>query len=65
MAYTQEQLQAMEEAFAAGTTRVQHEDRSVTFRSLEELKEIIQTIKHSVNPSASRPARTYAKFRKG
>lgn len=65
MAYTQAQLDALQAALASGTLRVQYEDRSVVFRSLEELKQTIQIVSQSVNSSSASPSRSFAKFSKG
>lgn len=51
MAYTQTQLTALEEAFAQGVLEVQYSDKKVTYRSLDEMKQIIETIKKSLGTS--------------
>lgn len=44
MSYTQTELAALKAALAAGTTRVSYDGRSVEFRTLAEIKEIIALI---------------------
>ena len=45
MAYTQEQLDALEQALAKGEKRVSLGDKSVEYRSVDELKAAIDIIK--------------------
>jgi thiamine monophosphate synthase len=37
MAFSQNQLDALEEAIAKGVTRVQYEDKEIVYRSLDEM----------------------------
>lgn len=45
MAYTQAQLEALEEALASGMLRVSFEGRSMEYRSVEELKKAIAEVR--------------------
>ena len=44
MAYTQSQLDALRAAYASGTTRVSYDGKSVEYRSLNELKQVIDDV---------------------
>lgn len=48
MAFTTEQLRALEEAYAAGVTTVRYGDRSYTYDSLEALWAAIQRIRREL-----------------
>lgn len=48
MAFTQAQIDALEKAIAEGTTRVKYQDREVTYRSLEEMMQILNMMKKSL-----------------
>ena len=57
MAYTESQLEALEEALASGTLRVSFEGRSVEYRSIDEIKKAIAEVKAglaSANPATPR-----------
>lgn len=43
-AYTQAQLDALRSSYAAGVTRVSYDGKSTEFRSLSEMKQIIDEI---------------------
>jgi len=45
--FTQAQIEALEKAIAEGTLRVKYQDREVTYRSLEEMLEILSLMKKS------------------
>jgi predicted GTPase len=55
MAYTQSQLEALEQALASGTLRVSYEGRSVEYRSVDELKKAIVEVKAGL--AAADPAK--------
>jgi hypothetical protein len=67
MAYTQTQLEALQAALASGSLRVQYEDRAITYRSIEELKQALQIVQGGLEVQAgvSRHTRSFAKFSKG
>ncbi|UZR28094.1 phage head-tail joining protein [Methylococcus mesophilus] len=48
MAYSAEHLQALETALARGERRVTFQDRSVEYRSVEELKAAIREVKRGL-----------------
>lgn len=48
MAFSQEQLSAIEAGIAAGTTSISYEGRSVTYRSLDEMLRIRALIRQSL-----------------
>jgi roadblock/LC7 domain-containing protein len=54
MAYTQTQLEALEQALASGTLRVTYEGRTVEYRSVDELKKAIAEVKAAM--AAADPA---------
>lgn len=60
MAYTQEQLDALDEALAQGVRQVLWADHQVTFRNLDEMKElrarIVRELQHA---EGARPARIF------
>lgn len=45
MAYTQSQLEALERAYASGTTRVTYGDKTVEYRDLLEIQRIISEVR--------------------
>ena len=64
MAYTQQQIDALEAAIAMGATSVQYSDKKVEYRSLAEMKEILQQMKESLG-QAKKVRRVFAKHSKG
>jgi hypothetical protein len=54
MAWTQDQLTAIEQAIASGTTRVKYKDREVQYASLEELMRVRQMMLDELQPSRSK-----------
>ena len=53
MAFTQVQLDALREAYAAGTTRVTIDGRTVEYRSLDELSRAIARIERELGHRAT------------
>ncbi len=53
MAYTEEQLTALEAALAKGEKRVTFGDKTVEYRSVEELKEAIRAIDRGLSAQAA------------
>ena len=41
MPYTEEQLQALRDALASGVVRVKYEGREITYRSLDEIRQVL------------------------
>jgi hypothetical protein len=52
MAYTQEQLTALENALATGERRVSFGDKTVEYRSIDELKEAIRLVERGLSEQA-------------
>lgn len=66
MGFTQTQIDALEEAIAAGVTSVTYQGRTTEYRSLAEMKETLEMMKRSVNPnSAVQQRSSFAVFRRG
>jgi hypothetical protein len=67
MAYTTEQLAALEEAIASGVLTVRHRDgRSVTYNSLSDMRSLRQQMKRELDVAAgSRRRRTFRLYQKG
>ncbi|HNO14401.1 MAG TPA: hypothetical protein PKM96_09435 [Accumulibacter sp.] len=53
MAYTEDQLTALEAALAKGEKRVTFGDKTVEYRSVEELHEAIRTVERSLSAQAA------------
>jgi hypothetical protein len=49
MAYTLEQLEALEAALARGERRVTFADKTVEYRSIEEIKDAIREVKRQMD----------------
>lgn len=57
MAFTQQQLSALEDAIAMGTLSVEYADKKVTYRSLGEMMRIRDTMRRDLEkPKSSRVA---------
>ena len=41
MPYTEEQVQALRDALASGVVRVKYEGREITYRSLDEIRQVL------------------------
>lgn len=52
MAYTVEQLTALENSIANGSTTVKYGDKEVQYRSLNEMLRIVSIIKNELYPNA-------------
>jgi hypothetical protein len=53
MAYTQEQLTALETALAKGEKRVSFGDKSVEYRTVEELQVAIEAVRRDLHDQAA------------
>ena len=53
MAYTEAQLQALEAALAKGERRVTFQDKTVEYRSVDELKAAIREVKRGIFEQAT------------
>ena len=66
MAFTQDQLQKLEDAIAQGALRVKYADKEVTYRSLNEMLQVRDIMKKSLNTSdGTNPNRVYPTISKG
>jgi len=65
MAFTQTQLDALEEAIAGGTTRVKYADKEVEYRSLSEMLKLRDIIRRALGLTDSTAARIYPETGKG
>jgi hypothetical protein len=54
MAWTQDQLDAIERAIASGTTRVKYKDREVQYSSLEDLMRVRQMMLADLQPGGTK-----------
>jgi len=50
MAYTQTQLDAIQDAYVEGVTKVTFNGRTIEYRSLKEMKSIMSDIQNSIKP---------------
>lgn len=66
MAYSQEQITALESAIAQGALTVEYGDKKVTYRNLDEMLKILNMMKGIVDPvAAARGRRKYSQHSKG
>jgi hypothetical protein len=67
MAFTQEQIDILKQAIAEGALIVQYGDKRVEYRSLKEMKEILNMMQAEVNASSNiqKPTRIYTYGSKG
>lgn len=68
MAFTREQYDELKAAIAAGELTVRHNDRNVTYRSLDEMVRIMRMMEGELGINAVSegvPGRRYASFSKG
>jgi len=59
MAYTQSQLDALQNALASGTLTATFDSRSVTYRSVRELQLAISIVQNSLNQQSGKRVRQY------
>jgi hypothetical protein len=64
MAWTQAQLDALDEAIANGVLTVKYQDRTVTYRSLDEMLKLRETMRQELGLTEGR-VRLFAKHSKG
>jgi hypothetical protein len=65
MAFTSDQLTALENAIAEGALEVQYSDKRVKYRSLDEMMKIREMMRRDLGVTTSTDNRTYARFSKG
>ena len=64
MAYTPEQYEALKSAIAGGELAVRYADRSVTYRSIDEMIRILRLMESDLGISSSN-GRRFTSFSKG
>ncbi len=65
MAYTTEQYTALKNAIATGTTSVSYGDKTVSYRSISEMKEILRMMEEELFPQRVPRRRRYASISRG
>lgn len=65
MPFTQTQIDILKAAIAEGALTVKYADKEVTYRSLAEMRQILDMMEAEVNPSTRPSKRRYAEFDKG
>ena len=65
MAFSQTQLDALEEAIATGSTRVKYADKEVEYRSLSEMLRLRDIIRRSLGLVDAGAGRVYPETSKG
>jgi len=66
MAYTLEQYEALQAAIAGGELSVRYSDRSVTYRSISEMLQILRLMRDELGLNSNcNGGRSYASFSKG
>lgn len=64
MSYTQSQLDALREAYASGVTEVSYDGKTVKYRSLAELAQVINTVANALGQGPA-TRQHYPRFSKG
>lgn len=66
MAYTLEQVEALQEAIASGALKVKYLDREVTYQTTGEMLKALSTMKDSLVPASQKTGgRTFGAYSKG
>ena len=65
MAFTQQQLDALEESIAGGELTVQYETKRVTYRTLAEMRSLRQEMRKELGLSDTTPRRANPRHTKG
>jgi len=65
MAWTNEQLQALEEAIAQGALTIEFNGKRITYRSLDEMMRLRDQMKKSLGNTQPGATTVYTKFSKG
>jgi hypothetical protein len=65
MAYTTEQYEALKAAIAGGERTVRYADRSVEYRSIEEMMQILRLMESDLGINQDVTGRTLTSFSKG
>jgi len=65
MAFTQIQIDTLKNAIAEGALTVKYADKEVTYRSLDEMRKILDMMESEVSPTTKPAKRRFAEFDKG
>lgn len=65
MSFTLEQYQALKEAIASGVTTVTYGDKTVSYRSLSEMKELVKMMESELFPERLSRHRRLAEIERG
>lgn len=65
MAWTQDQLTALENAISQGALRVRYSDKEVQYRSLDEMLQLRDLIRQELGLKSAGPRRLFSKHSKG
>lgn len=65
MAFTQSQLDALDEAIASGTLKVKYSDKEVEYRSLREMMQLRDFMARKLGQTSAAAARIYPTVSKG
>ncbi|MAM87559.1 MAG: hypothetical protein CME36_09675 [unclassified Hahellaceae] len=65
MAYTDTDIQAVEDALKSGALRVKYADREVTYRSQAELFALLRSMRESLQTTAPAKTHTFKSFSRG
>lgn len=65
MAWTQDQLDALEEAIASSTLKVKYADKEVTYRSLDEMLKVRDMMRADLGITTGRTKRILSEFDNG
>jgi hypothetical protein len=64
MAWTQEELNTIEQAYKSGVKKVKFKDRETEFRDLSEMQKIIREARAELNGATRKPY-AYASYNRG
>ncbi|MCK5027690.1 MAG: hypothetical protein KAS07_04690 [Candidatus Pacebacteria bacterium] len=65
MGYTQDQLDALEQAIAEGAKKVKYQDKEVEYRSLAEMQAIRDMMRKDLGLVSNVPVKLQMNFKKG
>lgn len=65
MAFTTEQLDALEAAIAQGVLEVRYADKTIVYRSLAEMQTIRRQMREALGITTAAVSRRYAEFHRG
>ena len=65
MSFTESQLTALEKAYAEGVLEIKYGDKTIKYRTLNEMRQAINDIKKSLGGSYKKKTRLTAVFSKG